>query len=67
MVYSEEVVQRLHSIIYNKTQIADNIRSVVETGHEAISGFLTTEFGLEDADLSLIMTNVKIFRAPAAS
>jgi len=71
VVNSEEVVQRLHSIIYNKTQIADNIRSIVETGHEDIrklsSGFLTTEFGLDDADLSVTMTNVKIFRAPAAS
>ena len=72
MVNSEEVVQRLHSIIYNKTQIADNIRNIVETGHEDIrklsSGFLTTEFGLDDADLSVTMTNVKISsQAPAAS
>jgi len=71
VVHSEEVVQRLHSIIYNKTQLADNIPSIVETGHEDIrklsSGFLTTEFGLEDADLSVTMTNVKISRAPAAS
>ena len=71
VVHSEEVVQRLHSSIYNKTQIADNIQSIVETGHEDIrklsSGFLTTEFGLEDADLSVTMTNVKISQAPAAS
>ena len=71
VVHSEEVVQRLHSIIYNKTQLADNIPSIVETGHEDIrklsSGFLTTEFGLEDADLSVTMKNVKISRAPAAS
>jgi len=72
VVHSEEVVNRLHSSLYNKTQIADNIRSIVETGHEDIrklsSGFLTTEFGLEDADLSVTMTNVKISsQAPAAS
>jgi len=72
VVHSEEVVQRLHSSIYNKTHIADNIRSIVETGHEDIrklsSGFLTTEFNLEDADLSVTMTNVKISsQAPAAS
>jgi len=72
VVHCEEVVKRLHSSLYNKTQIADNIRGIVETGHEDIrklsSGFLTTEFGLEDADLSVTMTNVKISsQAPAAS
>ena len=71
VVHSEEVVQRLHSIIYNKTQIADNIRGIVETGHEDIrklsSGLLTTDFGLEDADLSVTMANGKMSRAPAAS
>ena len=71
VVHSEEVVQRLHSNIYNKTQIADNIRCIVETGHEDIrklsSGLLTTDFGLEDADLSVTRTSDKMSRAPAAS
>ena len=71
IVDSEEVVQRLHSNIHNKTKVADNIRSVVETGQEDIrklsSGFLTTDFGLEDAELSVTMTNLTISRAPAAS
>jgi len=71
IVDSEEVVQRLHSNIHNKTKVADNIRSVVETGQEDIrklsSGFLTTDFGLEDAELSVTMTNLTLSRAPAAS
>ena len=71
VVHSEEVVRRLHSIIYNKTHIADNVRGIVETGHEDIrklsSGLLTTEFGLEDADLSVTRTSDKMNRAPAAS
>lgn len=71
IVDSEEVVQRLHSNIHNKTKVADNIRNVVETGQEDIrklsSGFLKTDFGLEDAELSVTMTNLTISRAPAAS
>ena len=69
--HSEEVVRRLHSIIYNKTHIADNVRGIVETGHEDIrklsSGLLTTEFGLDDADLSVTRTSDKMNREPAAS
>ena len=71
VVHSEEVVRRLHSIIYNKTHIADNVRGIVETGHEDIrklsSGLLTTDFGLEDEDLSVTRTSDKMSRAPAAS
>lgn len=71
IVHAEDVVQRLHSNVYNKTKIADNIRSVVDTGHEDIrklsSGLLTTDFGLEDDELSVSMTNLTVSRAPAAS
>lgn len=71
IVNAEDVVQRLHSNVYNKTKIADNIRSVVDTGHEDIrklsSGPLTTDFGLEDNELSVSMTNLTVSRAPAAS
>ena len=68
---SEEVV-RLHSNLHNMTNIADNIQTVVETGQEDIrrvssSGLLTTDFGLEEAELSVSMSYVNISRAPAAS
>ena len=69
---AEEVVQQLHLNLHNMTNIADNIQTVVETGQEdirrvSISGLLTTDFGLEEAELSVSMSYVNISRAPAAS
>ena len=69
---AEEVVQQLHSNLHNMTNIADNIQTVVETRQEdirrvSISGLLTTDFGLEEEELSVSMSYVNISRAPAAS
>ena len=72
IVAAEEVVQRLVTNFHNKTKIADNIQTSNEISQEDItrasrSGFLTTDFGLEEAELSVTMSNVTMSRAPAAS